>query len=236
MGNFCEGNEKNDLMLKKDLRFIKLLSINNEYNVNRSYKHIMRIKKNDYKNTGIFRTNEYISIIPKNKLIQFRSEFWESRISGNKKVWSILKQIIENKNLEKSLKILKKNKIFLVGNSLQICLDKMGKRYVIPIFIINDPLEYNVKIEKKKLDIKNKKIQIKAKILESEFNFETELVKTVKEVRKQIERYLKKIGKVDLEKQVLRVLFRGKILKDDFRIGDYVSEDCLFQIFLQNKK
>ena len=237
MGNTCSNSDKTDLMLKKDLRFIKLLSINNEYNVNRSYKHIMRIKKNNYTNSGIFRTNEYISIVSEKNLKKFRREFWESRISGNKKIWLILKKIISNKkNLFSNLKILKKNEIFLVGNSLEICLDKIGRRYIIPIFVINEPCEFNIKIEKRKLSIQNKNIKIKIKFLDLEFIFETNLKKTCKEIKKKIEKYLVKNNKVDLEKQNLKIIFQGKFLKDDFRIGDYVSEDCLFQIFVQNKK
>ncbi len=39
-----------------------------------------------------------------------------------------------------------------------------------------------------------------------------------------------------LENQKVLFFYKGKNLSDDFRIGDYVENDCVIQIFLQQKK
>jgi hypothetical protein len=181
MGIICK-HERKDFYLEKDLLYLKLLSLNSEYNVNRNYKHIMKIKPNNYTNKGFYRTYEYVSLISKEELEKQRKEFWDTRVGGNPIVWKKLRDIIQNKNIERAVRVLKNGKIYPIGNSLEICLDKSGRRYAIPIYIINDPVEYSLKTEQKKLIIKNREVKLDFKFGNQNFQLSVFLNDTIQTI------------------------------------------------------
>jgi hypothetical protein len=48
--------------------------------------------------------------------------------------------------------LLSENKLVLLNNSIQMCIDSKGNKYEVPVFCINEPISYSeAKIEDKNL-------------------------------------------------------------------------------------
>ena len=87
-------------------------------------------------------TPAYNTPLSKEGLQKWREEFWETRTTRKKDVWSILKTACSEDH-ETAKKMLQNSKLQIVGNSITATYDQMGTCYRLPIACVNDPLNYD---------------------------------------------------------------------------------------------
>lgn len=158
-------------------------------------------------------------------------EFWETRVDGNQKVWSILKQACEEADCKKVESLVKGIGLSMNNGLLMHCYDERGHRYDLPPFVINPPLKYAVGTKYQKLNenIEKKNLEVTfraAGLADIKMSICTD--ECVREIK---ERYKEK-GSIEKD---LRLFFNGRELKDQNLFGHYsVTDGIVVQVFLKN--
>lgn len=103
---------------------------------------------------GIKKTPAYSTPLSKHELIKWRTEFWETRTSGHRQIWNLLKNAC-SEDPETANALVLAAGLQMPQNSLTLVIDEQGIYYRIPICVINDPLNFNADYVTEQL--KNKK-------------------------------------------------------------------------------
>ena len=195
---------------------------------------------------GIKKTPAYETPLDRHGLEKWRKEFWETRTSGAREIWQLLRNACEADH-ETAQALVAAADLDLPQNSLTTCIEKRsGLYYRVPICCINDPVNYEKNYLEQKL--KNKEAPPKKTIKVSDL--QTDSVQNIKikmlpdkVVTADIENDmtiedLKKLYIAELEKKMpdeakdmdpkkLRFLCLGKELKDDLFVYSYDIRDDL---------
>ena len=123
----------------------------------------------------------------------------------------------------------------LIGKSLQISYDSSGNKYDLPIFVINRPERFEVKKEEAS-DYKGKKIKIKLQYLNNLKEFEVNLDDRVSAALRLALDMIKRVEEFEENLYCLKLVYQGKVFKDDVKIGAYLQTDALVQVFKTLKK
>ena len=216
----CGGSNK-DVKTKQKNQNQNLNQINhknekleNEYrnildNEDDKFKDMPEWGNNIKKGFGIKQMPGYKCNLKIDELIELREKFWASKQS-QKMQWKIIHQACVYDHI-KAEDYLFKNGINTINGCINQCIDKDGNIYKVPNYCINDPYfelellpkdnSHNEEIEITLFDIINQK-NIKLKVNESEKGSDI------------IKKYAEK-NNIDLNDNVIRLLFGGGIIKDD---------------------
>ena len=173
------------------------------------FKDMPEWGNNIMKGFGIKQMPAYKCDLKIDELIELRDQFWASR-QTHKIQWKNIHQACVYDHI-KAEEYLYKNNIKTLDGCINQCVDAYGNIYKVPNFCINDPYfelellpkdnSHNEEIEIILFDIINQK-NIKLKVNESEKGCDI------------IKKYAEK-NNIDLNDNVIRLLFGGGIIKDD---------------------
>ena len=173
------------------------------------FKDMPEWGNNIMKGFGIKQMPGYKCDLKIDELIELRDQFWASRQS-HKIQWKNIHQACVYDHI-KAEEYLYKNNIKTLDGCINQCVDAYGNIYKVPNFCISDPYfelellpkdnSHNEEIEITLFDIINQK-NIKLKVNESEKGSDI------------IKKYAEK-NNIDLNDNVIRLLFGGGIIKDD---------------------
>ena len=173
------------------------------------FKDMPEWGNNIMKGFGIKQMPGYKCDLKIDELIELRDQFWASR-QTHKIQWKNIHQACVYDHI-KAEEYLYKNNIKTLDGCINQCVDAYGNIYKVPNFCINDPYfelellpkdnSHNEEIEITLFDIINQK-NIKLKVNESEKGSDI------------IKKYAEK-NNIDLNDNVIRLLFGGGIIKDD---------------------
>ena len=173
------------------------------------FKDMPEWGNNIMKGFGIKQMPAYKCDLKIDELIELRDQFWASR-QTHKIQWKNIHQACVYDHI-KAEEYLYKNNIKTLDGCINQCVDAYGNIYKVPNFCINDPYfelellpkdnSHNEEIEITLFDIINQK-NIKLKVNESEKGSDI------------IKKYAEK-NNIDLNDNVIRLLFGGGIIKDD---------------------
>jgi len=99
---------------------------------------------------GIKRTPAYETPLSKHELDKWRRDFWETRTSGSKIVWNLLKNSCAEDH-ETAEALILASGMQMPQNSLTLVICEQGLYYRVPICVINDPLNFNADYLNEKL-------------------------------------------------------------------------------------
>ena len=173
------------------------------------FKDMPEWGNNIMKGFGIKQMPGYKCDLKIDELIELRDQFWASR-QTHKIQWKNIHQACVYDHI-KAEEYLYKNNIKTLDGCINQCVDAYGNIYKVPNYCINDPYfelellpkdnSHNEEIEITLFDIINQK-NIKLKVNESEKGSDI------------IKKYAEK-NNIDLNDNVIRLLFGGGIIKDD---------------------
>ena len=173
------------------------------------FKDMPEWGNNIMKGFGIKQMPAYKCDLKIDELIELRDQFWASR-QTHKIQWKNIHQACDYDHIKEE-EYLYKNNIKTLDGCIKQCVDDYGNIYKVPNFCINDPYfelellpkdnSHNEEIEITLFDIINQK-NIKLKVNESEKGSDI------------IKKYAEK-NNIDLNDNVIRLLFGGGIIKDD---------------------
>lgn len=180
---------------------------------------------------GIKRTSAWKASITRAQLERKREEFWKKRTTGRRTTWYTIRTAVETDHLTAAY-LLEAVSIVPLNNSITRCKDSDGVVYEVPIFVINNPVEFFSKKTKKTRpkppveEIIHFKIRRPGKETDVQIQIESE--KTVRELK---EKY-SAAETIDVEK--VRLIFSGKEMKDQENIAFYdVRNTMVVQAFLR---
>ena len=111
-------------------------------NINQKYIHVISIRKGETSGRGIKITPSYDSRVSREALQKKRVEFWETRIEGEKDSWRALRLACECQDIHTTIEVLRTAGMKLINKSLQMSYDPRYLRYDLPMFLINEPVNY----------------------------------------------------------------------------------------------
>lgn len=202
--------------------------------INQRYSQFFDVIRDKRTGTGIKQTQSYKSKIPKEELEKKRNEYWETQVEGNTAVWQVLRSACEEPDEETALAMLAAADVRLVNKNLQQAYDSLGAKYDVPIFCINDPVEYNIP-KKKQLNVEslNEPLNIKIRRVGVVHDVEIETTKgaTVLSLK---EAYLSKVKEEGLQLNKLRMIYGGREMTDNSRLVEYALEnEHVVQVFVR---
>ena len=118
----------------------------------------------------------------------------------------------------------------VISKSIQICYDNSGNKYDLPIFVINAPERYEVKQEADS-NYKGKIVKLKFQYLNHLKEFDLSLDDKVEKAVKLAIAMVCKVEEFDGQVSVLRIVYQGKVFKEDSKLGFYLQTDALVQVF-----
>ena len=113
--------------------------------------------------------------------------------------------------------------------------DEAGHKYDLPVFVINPPDRFDIKSEKLST-FDSAVIQVKLQFLNFMETLELTLNDSVADtVQKAIE-FVRAKESYDPDVDVVRLVYRGKVLKNEHKLGNYLKGNDLIQVFKTLKK
>ncbi|CAK67568.1 unnamed protein product (macronuclear) [Paramecium tetraurelia] len=192
--------------------------------VNEQYKIYFDILEQQVSGKGLKRTQAYKSHIDIGQIEKLRNVFWETRVEGKQEIWQILRSII-NEDEETARLLVQEAELKPIKDSLQHVYDKLGQKYDVPIFCINDPIEYsNEKFEDRGLIQNYGNDSVKLTIRSVNLNGK-DIVVECKQNQSVVD--LKEIISVELQKghqiqlESMKLFYRGKEMQDNYQVGRY---------------
>ena len=131
MGNYCARSEHDEQVTKP------------KFSIGKDYQEI----EDQTVGEGIKRTPAWKATISRPQLESKREEFWNTRTTGKRNVWMVIKSAVEADH-ESAVLLLQMSGVALKGENMTLLEDTNGNLYEIPIFMINDPVCFSN--EKKK--------------------------------------------------------------------------------------
>lgn len=104
---------------------------------------------------GIKATPAYETPLSKHEVTKWRKEFWETRTTGNKHIWTIIRTCCEEDH-ETAEALILASGLQMPQNSLTLVVDEQGVYYRVPICMINDPMNYDADFVNEKLKLKQR--------------------------------------------------------------------------------
>ena len=148
MGNYCTRSEPDDAVTKV------------KFSIGKDYEEI----EGQFTGEGIKKTVSWKATVNRPQLEAKREEFWQTRTTGRRNIWLVIKNAIEADH-ETAALLLQMSGISVKIGSITTLEDTNGNIYEIPPFIINEPIYFaNEKKKKVAKKIIAENIQIKIKI------------------------------------------------------------------------
>ena len=187
--------------------------------------------KEEFAGEGIKRTCAWKASISRSQLQRKREEFWKSRTGGRRRTWYTIRAAVETEH-QTAASILEASEIRVLEGCISRCKDADGYLYEIPIFVINNPVEFFTKKKKKPKekppieDVISIKIRRAGKAEDCEVTMESGL--TVSSLKEQY------AENQSLELDKIRLFFGGKEMKDDQTLASYeLRSQVVVQAFVR---
>ena len=182
--------------------------------------------------TGVKATPAWQATITRAQLNAKRDEFWRSRSEGKRRTWIAIKAAVEA-DPATALSILQNSKIKMKTGNLTLLEDEEGNLYSIPVFMINNPLNFHKEKKHKGRVAKTDQETIKVKIrrpgkIEDD---EIEILNSVKvdELRRVC------AEKAQVQAGQVRLFFGGKEMKDHNTLASlFIVDGGVIQIFIKS--
>jgi len=203
-------------------------------NVNQRYSQYFEIIRDKHSGTGLKRTLAYISKIPKEEIDRKRAEYWETRVEGNSTIWQALRGACEADE-ETALAILSAMSIKPINKNLQKAYDSQGFEYDVPIFCINDPVQYDIPKKKqiRKEDLQGQSVLVKIRRVGVPHDVELQIPKDVVVLTVK-EEYIRKVKEEGLQPANLRLFYGGRELIDANLLAEYgLDNEHVIQVFVR---
>lgn len=123
----------------------------------------------------------------------------------------------------------------VIDKSIQICYDGMGYKYELPVFVINQPEKYEVKVAESQ-SFEGRKVTVTFQYLHVMKKQELSLDDKVSAVVKTATRIVSTVDKFDAEHDVVKLVYQGNVWKDDQKVGNYIHDDQIVQVFKAMKR
>ena len=217
----CGTSSSKDIKTKQIIQnqnpnIIKEKTLNNQYeqkelleNEDPKFRDMPEWGNNIMKGFGIKQMPAYKCDLKIDELIELRDDFWASR-QTHKTQWKIIHQACVFDHI-KAEEYLYKNNMKTLDGCINQCVDTYGNIYKVPNFCINDPY-FQLEILPQD-DLHHEEIEITLFDIPNQKNIKI-LVNENEKGRDLIKRYADKYN-IDLNNNVIRLLFGGGIIKED---------------------
>jgi len=118
----------------------------------------------------------------------------------------------------------------LVSKSLQISYDTQGYKYDLPVFIINPPERYEIK-NQQAVSYNNQKVTVKFMYLNFTEILELSLDAQVSDILNRLKGFVQKNESFNEGESMLKLVYRGKVLPENSKLGAHIKGNDLIQIF-----
>jgi hypothetical protein len=190
-----------------------------KYQVGKEYEEL----KDEWAGEGIKRTAAWKAKISRKQLLAKRDEFWHSRTEGSRRVWVVIKQAIEADHNTAAM-LLDAADITVENECMTVLFDRHGIKYEIPIYVINDPIEFTegkMAPSRRKKERKEEDISFKIRCFHVA-STDTELTMSncsnIDQVKQAFFDKTEEDKRIPVDK--MRVFFGGKELKDEETLID----------------
>lgn len=216
MGNYCTKSEPDDEVVKP--KFV----------IGKDYQEL----EGEFSGEGVKKTVAWKATISRPLLEAKREEFWQTRTTGRRNVWLVIKNAMEADPQTATL-LLQMSGIIIKGENLTVLEDTNGNVYEIPPFMINDPVSFAN--EKKKTVVKKEikeNIDISLKIrrpgVAEDVVFEVNNLITGADLKKIYSE------KVSIPLENLRLFFGGReIGNEKTLVSHLIQNDMVIQAFVK---
>ncbi len=165
---------------------------------------------NDFSGEGIKKMKAYKWNAPFDLLYKLRLDFWMSK-KENKSIWAAIKQACETDHLS-ALGFLQSVGLQPIGGCMNQLIDNNDSIYIVPNYVINDPL---YKKEVKKIEIAEPEV-IHIQIVDIFNPSKSTTVKVPTNINcLELKKCFGKAKNIDLEKNKIRVLYQGSEILDE---------------------
>ena len=215
MGNYCSRSESDDSVIKP------------KFLISKDYQEI----EGQFSGEGVKKTISWKATITRLQLEAKREEFWNTRTTGRRIIWLVIKNAIDNDH-ETAALLLQMSDIVLKSGNITVLEDTYGNTYEIPPFIINCPMEFAN--EKKKVVTKKEienNVSIHFKIRKAgahgDSSFEVNNLVTGMELKQMY------VNKENVPIESLRLFFGGKELNYSNNLAvNCVQSDMVIHAFI----
>jgi hypothetical protein len=217
MGNYCARSEHDEQVTKP------------KFSIGKDYQEI----EDQFVGEGIKRTLAWKATISRPQLESKREEFWNTRTTGKRNVWMVIKSAVEADH-ESALLLLEMSGVALKGTNITLLEDTNGNVYEIPIFMINDPVCFSNEKKKtvaKQLITENVIISVKIRkpgVIDDQI-FQVNNCLSGEELRKL---YAEKEG---VPNENMRLFFAGREMKYENNIASHlIQNDMVVTAFVRS--
>ncbi len=183
---------------------------------------------------GYKKIKGYISKISLYELEEVRKEFWENKKEGNENIWKELKYICETENIKdtKIKEIFISFNFIALYNSINICIDIKKNIYEIPNYCIQNPSEYDLKMDSYSDKPNLTEINIKLLYLNKFFEIKMNNLDTILDFKAEI---LNMEEFKQLEDNSISLFLNDIELEDEKEIWMYnINEDSIIKLIIRN--
>lgn len=183
---------------------------------------------------GYKKIKGYISKISLYELEEVRKKFWENKKEGNENIWKELKYICETENIKdtKIKEIFISFNFIALYNSINICIDIKKNIYEIPNYCIQNPSEYDLKIDSYSDKPNFTEINIKLLYLNKFFEIKMNNLDTILDFKAEI---LNMEEFKQLEDNSISLFLNDIELEDEKEIWMYnINEDSIIKLIIRN--
>ena len=125
--------------------------------------------------------------------------------------------------------------LHLVANSIQITYDNQRNKYELPVFIIHQPSGFEVK-KIENVDYGGKVIKITLQFFATMTPVELSLDDPVSKLLTKAIEVVSKAESFDPNESAIRLVYQGKVFKEDAKLGVYLKADSIVQVFKTMRK
>ena len=183
---------------------------------------------------GYKKIKGYISKISLYELEEVRKKFWENKKEGNENIWKELKYICETENIKDTTikEIFISFNFIPLYNSINICIDFKKNIYEIPNYCIQNPSEYDLKIDSYSDKPNFTEINIKLLYLNKFFEIKMNNLDTILDFKAEI---LNMEEFKQLEDNSISLFLNDIELEDEKEIWMYnINEDSIIKLIIRN--
>ena len=183
---------------------------------------------------GYKKIKGYISKISLYELEEVRKKFWENKKEGNENIWKELKCVCETENIKDTTikEIFISFNFIPLYNSINICIDFKKNIYEIPNYCIQNPSEYDLKIDSYSDKPNFTEINIKLLYLNKFFEIKMNNLDTILDFKAEI---LNMEEFKQLEDNSISLFLNDIELEDEKEIWMYnINEDSIIKLIIRN--
>ena len=229
MGNFCESSSHNSHHHKRRN------TINSSDNSNEKFPDMPLWNNGKKVGFGIKEMPAYKCNLKINELEKKRKIFWNYQKNHGRHVhqWNIIHQACVFPHI-KSEEYLAEHGFKTVEGCINLCVDPQGNIFRVPNYCINDPY-FEKELKPKNRGNANKIIKIE--LLNVSKNIKYNLNANENTKGSDLINYYAKLNKIDLKRYVIRLLYGGRLIRENETLyqhnvknGDFIQ----VSVFKQN--